>query len=81
MRTVALSSWFRLLKSSNRFTAYSIHPIELKLGRMTLDLSPHNLAESEFLLPPKRWCGGAHLAIHNHHLNEIIEEIVKLHEI
>ena len=43
----SLSPWFsdflpeaRLLKSSNRFTAYSSYPIELKLGRMILDISP-----------------------------------------
>ena len=39
----------RLLKFSSRFTAYSIHPIELKLGSMIADISPHNLAPPIFL--------------------------------
>ena len=37
-----------LLISSNRFTAYSFYAIELKLGRMTLDISPHNRSASDF---------------------------------
>ena len=58
MRKVAQSLLFRfptgsavnerLLKYSNRFTAYSIHPIELKRSRMILDISPHNLTEPDF---------------------------------
>ena len=32
----------RLLKFSNRFTAYSIDPIELKLGMIILDINLHN---------------------------------------
>ena len=40
--------WARLLKSSNRFTAYRSYPIELKLGRMILDIIPHKLSTSDF---------------------------------
>ena len=36
------------LKSSNRVTAYSIHPIELKLDRMILDTIPLNSSEPNF---------------------------------
>ena len=51
----------RLWKSSNRFTAYSIHPIELELDRMIRDISP----EAEFFdFIPRGRCGGAPLAIH-----------------
>ena len=39
----------RLLKSSNRFPVYSFYPIELKLGRMILDVGLHNQYEQEFL--------------------------------
>ena len=38
----------RLLKHSNRFTAYSIDPIELKLGMISLDINPHNRYEQDF---------------------------------
>ena len=37
-----------LLKFSNWFTAYSFYPIELKLGRMVLDISLHNCYEQDF---------------------------------
>ena len=43
----------RLLKSSNRFTAYSSHAIELKFGRMIHDISPHNRSEQDFLISPQ----------------------------
>ena len=39
----------RLLKSLNRFTAYTIHPIELKLGRMILHINLLNHYEQDFL--------------------------------
>ena len=38
----------RLLKSSNRFTAYSSCPIELKLSAMILDISPLNRSKPDF---------------------------------
>ena len=38
----------RYLKSSNRFTAYSIYPIELKFDRLILDISPHNRSKLDF---------------------------------
>ena len=37
----------RLLKFSNRFTAYIIQPIELKLGKMILDISLYHLVEPD----------------------------------
>ena len=36
------------LETSNRFTAYSSYPIELKLDRMILDTGPHNRSEPDF---------------------------------
>ena len=36
------------LKSSNRFTAYSFYPIELKLDRTIPDINPHNRSELDF---------------------------------
>ena len=41
----------RLLKSSDRFGVYSSYPIELKLGRMILIISPHNRSASNFSIP------------------------------
>ena len=38
------------LKSSNRFTPNSPYPIELKLGRMILHISPHSRSESDFMI-------------------------------
>ena len=38
----------RHLSCSNRFTAYISYEIELKLGRMILDISLHNRWESDF---------------------------------
>ena len=38
----------RLLQSSNRFTAYSIYPIELKHCRMILDFSLHDVSGTDF---------------------------------
>ena len=35
----------RLLEFSNRFKAYNFHPIELKLGKMLLYISPHHRSE------------------------------------
>ena len=37
-----------LLEISNRSTVYSSHARELKLGRMILDVSPHNRSTSDF---------------------------------
>ena len=37
-----------LLKFSNRFTAYSIDPTELKLGILILDINLHNRYEQDF---------------------------------
>ena len=37
-----------LLQSSNRFTTYSFHAIELELRRVILDISPHNRSTSDF---------------------------------
>ena len=51
-----------LLKSSNRFTAYSIYPIERKLDRMIVEISSQLLRDGLFD-SPKRRCGGAHLEI------------------
>ena len=42
----------RLLRFSNRFTSYSSYAIQLNLGRMILDISPHNPSESDFPVPP-----------------------------
>ena len=39
----------RLLKFSNRFTAYSSYLIDLKLGRISLDINLHNRYEQTFL--------------------------------
>ena len=44
--------WARLLKFSNRFTAFISVAIELKLRRMILDISPHKRLASVFRLPP-----------------------------
>ena len=43
----------RLLQSSNRFTAYIIHPIEQKHCKMMIDISPHNFAEPDFPISPQ----------------------------
>ena len=45
--------------ASNRLTAYYIHPIELELGWMILNLSSHNIAKLESFL--SRICCGARL--------------------
>ena len=37
----------RLLESLNRFTAYTIHSIELKLGRLILDINLLNRYEQD----------------------------------
>ena len=42
-----------LLKSLHRFTAYNIYPMELKRGRMIVDISPHSLAEPGILFPSR----------------------------
>ena len=41
----------RLLKSSNRFTAHNFDPIDLKLSRMMVDISPLNCSEPDFSMP------------------------------
>ena len=38
----------RLLKSSNQFTAYNFYPIEVKFGRMILDISSLDFSEPDF---------------------------------
>ena len=43
----------RLLRFSNRFTAYSFYAIEMKLGRMILGISPHSHSESDFPVSPR----------------------------
>ena len=45
-----------LLKFLNLVTAYNSHPIELKLGRMILDISSHNRSESDFPISPWGRC-------------------------
>ena len=60
----------RLLKSTNRFTAYSSYPIELKLGSMILDINPHNRSASHFSVPLRGSCEGVPLrspSIHRLH--------------
>ena len=41
----------RPLISQNRFTACSIHPIWLKVGRMILCIRPHCRSQSDFCIP------------------------------
>ena len=38
----------RFLKFAHRFAAYTIHLVELKLGRMVLDINLHNRYEQDF---------------------------------
>ena len=40
--------WGAPLEISNRFTAYSIDPIELKLAMIILDINLHNHYEQKF---------------------------------
>ena len=55
-----------LLKSSNQFRAHSIHPIELELDRMILDISLLNCSKLFFFdFHSKVHCGGVLLAIYN----------------
>ena len=54
-----------LLRSSNRFTAYSFYAIELKLGRMILDISLHNRLESDFPFSPRGAVGARLLKFSN----------------
>ena len=58
LRTVTLVR-ARVLKSSNQFPAYSFYAIELKLGTMILDISPHNRSASDFSILPRGCCGAA----------------------
>ena len=44
----------RLLEFPNRFTAYSIHPIELELDSMILDISPLNRSKQDFSISFQR---------------------------
>ena len=46
----------RLLKSSNRFTAYIFYPIELKLGRMILDVRPNHRSKPDFSISFQGGC-------------------------
>ena len=66
----SLSSWFcdflpgtRLLKSSNRFAAYSSYPIELELGRIILVISTHNRPKQDFCFQGR--CGARLLEYSN----------------
>ena len=47
----------RLLKSSNRFTAYSSDPIELKLGRMILHMNPLDRVVWDSSISARGRCG------------------------
>ena len=51
----------RLLKSWNRFTAYSFYAIELKLCRMIADITPYNHSELDFSTFFQGRCGCAPL--------------------
>ena len=53
----------RLLKLSNRFTVYSSDPIELKLGRMILDINPLDRFASDCSIFLGGAVGGAPLEI------------------
>ena len=54
--------WARLLKSSNRFTAYSSDPHELKLGRIIPNITPHNRPGPDLSFTYR---GRLHLQIHS----------------
>ena len=47
----------RLLKSSNRFTAYNFYPTELKLDMMIPVINPHNRSKLDFSI--SSYVGGA----------------------
>ena len=51
----------RLLRFTIRCTAYSSYAVELKLGRMILDISPHNLAKEDFSISSEEVLWGARL--------------------
>ena len=51
------------MQSSSRFPAYSFFPIELKFGRMVVDIGLHNCLEPDFSIFPKRYRGGVPLEI------------------
>ena len=51
----------RLLKSSDRSTAYSSYAIELKFGRVILHISPDNRSTSDFSISPRGRCEGTSL--------------------
>ena len=51
----------RLFKSSNQFTAYNFYPIELKFGRMILDISPLDRSVPDYSISIQGRCGGRHL--------------------
>ena len=54
--------WSCVLKPWNRFTAYSIDAIELKVGRISQDISPHKCSKPDFSIF-LGGCGGAPLEI------------------
>ena len=70
IRTIARSWIFRFpfggavmarhLKFSNRFPAYSNHPISLKPSRMILDICPLIRSDSDFPISPIGRCWGRH---------------------
>ena len=53
----------RLSKYSNRSTAYSSHPIELKLVRVILGISPLDRFASDCSIFPRGAMGGAPVEI------------------
>ena len=53
------------MTSLNHFTAYSFHSIELKLGGMILDISPHNRSGPYLSVTSRKRCGGALLKFSN----------------
>ena len=52
-----------IFKYPNQFTAYNFYPIELKFGRMILDISRLDRSEPDFRFPSRGRCGGAPLEI------------------
>ena len=51
------------LRSSDQSTAYNFHPIELKFGRMMLDINPLDCWGPVFRFPFRGHCGGADFEI------------------
>ena len=66
------------MKSLNRFTAYSIRPVEMELGRMILDVSPHYLAKPLFSISLQGGAVGAHLSRFSHRLTVYTSHTIEL---